>query len=134
MTTETDKDSRKVEISGDDLSKEYDADEFIRALELEGEVMDTLTDVRNELSELSDRPLDREDVYAIMYWQVPDANKGDLREFFETAERVTDTNEHRLAVRLIASLSDLTLSETEELFNELDRMRRKYGSRLREGE
>ena len=127
----TDEDTT-VEISDEDFETEVDVEEFVEALYTIEDVRDEVRAVREELNKLRRGPLKENHVKAILYSEIHSATKSDISELFETADEIDRTDEGELATRLIASMSNLTLNETDELLDELEHLDDVYGDRLRE--
>ena len=142
LSDENDEQVRTIEFSiGEDdveLSSEVDldADEFLDRLASINEASESLSALAEDLDSLRRTGLDDEDVVSLLFGRNHGLNKGTVRKVLLSIDEVrTDasgsTSDRRdLLVRLVADASDSTLSETEAVFQELDRLAEKYSDEL----
>ncbi|GCF13219.1 hypothetical protein Harman_11540 [Haloarcula mannanilytica] len=122
-----DADDRPDEIVVEDLTT-MDADEFIARLESLAEAAETVTDMTADLERLRETGLSDDDARDLIYGRNSGVAKRDIESLFDAVDQLKDGRTKRdPAERLLAEVSGLSLSETSELMDELDRLRRRYG-------
>jgi len=123
-----------VEITDEDYSAEFDAEELADALRTVDFIESDVRRLTNHLNELRAGPLTDQHVRDILYSEVPPATKSEVRTLFETMEEAHNETERELAVRLVASLSTLSMSDTREMFEEMEELRDEYDDLLTDDE
>jgi len=111
---------------------EIETDRFLSRLSVIQGVALKLQKLRADLDSLRRTGLRDEDVVDLLYGRNSGLTKTQIRTVMETLDdldRRLDSASARedLLVRLVADLGDETMSETEEIFEDLDRLNRRYG-------
>lgn len=108
---------------------EMDADEFIDSLTAIGEASEKLVTFQEEVEEILDSGLDREDVVNLI-WARTALTKTAIQDILDTVEYVDKEAERdklHLLTRLTADLSDQGINTTRATFDELQSLHEKYG-------
>jgi hypothetical protein len=110
---------------------EIDTDEFVSRLSVIRDVGIKLEVLQEDLEALRRTGLRDGDVVDLLYGRNAGLNKSTIESVMETVDdldRRLDSSSARedLLVRLVADLSDETLTETEEVFDELARLNTRY--------
>jgi hypothetical protein len=123
-----DADDRPDEIVADELTT-MDAEAFVAQLDALAEAADAITTMSEDLERLRKTGLDDDDVRDLIYGRNSDQTKTEIEALFGAIDdvRAGTTGSYDPVERLLADLSDLSLSETRDLMGELDRLQRKYG-------
>lgn len=115
----------EVWISGSDA---VTGEQFIKSLDAVMEIQDFLDQVSKELAEL-DTGLDRADTIRLLKGRNMGWALDDIEGFFDAVDDVIASDPQEIAPRLIQSkVSDMTIAEAAELFDDLVRLAEKYGS------
>lgn len=115
----------EVWISG---GENLDGEQFIKALDAVVSLQDSLAEIQAEIESL-DTGLDREDTIRLMKGRNLGMALGDIEAFFDAVEDVIEAEPNEIAPRLIQSkVSDLTIEEAAEFFDEVVTLAEKYGS------
>lgn len=128
-----DADDQPDEIVVDELTT-MDVDAFVAQLEALAEAAEAVTTMADDLERLRKTGLDDDDVRDLIYGRNNDLTKTEIEALFGAIDdvRAGTTGSYDPIERLLADLSDLSLSETTDLMDELDRLQRKY--RVDDGE
>ncbi|KOX92802.1 hypothetical protein AMS69_10080 [Haloarcula rubripromontorii] len=123
-----DTDDRPDEIVLENLTM-LDADKFVARLESLAEAAETVSKLTADLERLRQTGLSDDDARDLIYRRNSGVAKRDIEALFDAVDQLKDGRTKRdPAERLLAEVSGLSLSETAELMDELDRLRRRYGS------
>lgn len=127
-------------MSADDATGEWDDDvwvgggdkvdgeQFIEALNAVVELQESLDQFRGEIQAL-DTGLDREDTIRLMKGRNMGMSLGDIEAIFDAIDAVIESEPSDIVPRLIQSkVSDLTIEEAAEFFDEMVTLAEKYGS------
>lgn len=121
-----DPDEVPEEIAVDALTT-IDADEFVDRLESVAAAADAVETIAADLATLRETGLTDDDARDLIYGRNSGVTKSEIESLFDAVDDLESGRASRPDVRLIANLSDLTLSEAEELFEELERLHGRYG-------
>jgi len=117
---------RPDEIVVDELTT-MDADEFISRLESLAQAAEAVATMAEDLERLRRTGLSDEDARDLIYGRNGGLAKRDIEAMFEAVDEVVSGRADKPTDRLLAEVSGLTLSETGEIMEELDRLNRQYG-------
>lgn len=117
---------RPAEIAVDELTT-MDATEFVERLESLAAAAEAIETLATDLERLRATGLKDEDARDLIYGRNSSLAKRDIEAMFDAVDQLADGRADRPTERLLSELSDLNLSETAELMDELDRLNRRYG-------
>jgi hypothetical protein len=118
--------NRPDAIVADELTT-LDADEFVARLESVAEASQAVTTIATDLERLRETGLSDDDARDLIYGRNAGLAKRDIEALFDAIDEIADGRADRPTERLLAAIADLTLSETSELLDELDRLHSQYG-------
>ncbi|RLM32646.1 hypothetical protein [Haloarcula sp. Atlit-120R] len=123
-----DADDRPDEIVVDELTT-MDAEAFVAQLDALAEAAEAITTMAEDLERLRKTGLSDEDARDLIYGRNSDLTKTEIEALVGAIDdvRAGTTGSYDPIERLLADVSDLSLSETRELMGELDRLQRRYG-------
>ncbi|RLM34086.1 MULTISPECIES: hypothetical protein [unclassified Haloarcula] len=105
-----------------------DADEFVARLESLAEAAETVSELTADLERLRQTGLSDDDARDLIYGRNAGVAKRDIEALFDAVDQLKDGRTKRdPSQRLLAEVSGLSLSDTSELMDELDRLRHRYG-------
>jgi len=117
---------RPDEIVVDELTT-MDAGEFVERLESLAAAAEAVETLTADLERLRATGLSDDDARDLIYGRNSGLAKRDIEAMFDAVDQLVDGRADRPVERLLSELSDLNLSETAELMDELDRLNRRYG-------
>jgi len=117
---------RPAEVVVDELTT-MDATEFVERLESLAAATKAVETLTQDLERLRETGLSDEDARDLIYGRNSGVAKRDIEAMFDTVDQLGDGRADRPVERLLSELSDLNLSETRELMDELDRLNQRYG-------
>jgi len=120
-----DEEDRPEQINVDEITT-METTEFVDRLESIADVADTVTEITEDITALRESGLSEEDARDLIYGRNADVRKRDIEALFAAVDELTTGRADRPTRRLLSALSGLTLAETGELIEELDRLRSKY--------
>lgn len=125
-----DADDRPDEVVVENLTT-LDADEFVARLESLADAAETVSKLTADLERFRQTGLTDDDARDLIYGRNAGMAKRDIESLFDAVDQLKDGRTKRdPAQRLLAEVSGLPLSETSELMDELDRLRRRYGGEV----
>lgn len=114
-----------VWISGGET---VDGEQFIEAIDAVVRIQDALEDLQMDLADM-DTGLDREDTIRLIKGRNMGMALGDIEAFFDAVDVIVESEPPEVAPRLISSkVSNMTIEEAAEVFDELVQLAEKYGS------
>ncbi|WP_367175071.1 hypothetical protein [Haloarcula rubripromontorii] len=121
-------DDRPDEIVVDELTT-MDTQAFVAQLEALAEAAEAVTSMAEDLERLRQTGLDDDDARDLIYGRNSNLTKTEIEALFGALDdvRAGTTGSYDPIERLLADISDLSLSETRALMDELERLQRKYG-------
>jgi len=116
------------EIVVDELTT-METQEFVTQLEALAEAAEAVTSMAEDLERLRQTGLDDDDARDLIYGRNSNLTKTEIEALFGALDdvRAGTTGSYDPIERLLAEISDLSLTETRGLMDELDRLQRKYG-------
>ncbi|MHC3382102.1 hypothetical protein [Haloarcula sp. H-GB5] len=116
------------EIVVDELTT-METQEFVAQLEALAEAAEAVTSMAEDLERLRQTGLDDDDARDLIYGRNSNLTKTEIETLFGALDdvRAGTTGSYDPIERLLADISDLSLSKTRGLMDELDRLQRKYG-------
>jgi len=117
---------RPAEVIVDELTT-MDATEFVERLESLAAATKAVETLTQDLKRLRETGLSDEDARDLIYGRNSGLAKRDIEAMFDAVDQLGDGRADRPVERLLSELSDLNLSETRELMDELDRLNQRYG-------
>lgn len=117
---------RPAEVVVDELTT-MDATEFVERLESLAAATKAVETLTQDLERLRETGLSDEDARDLIYGRNSGLAKRDIEAMFDAVDQLGDGRADRPVERLLSELSDLNLSETRELMDELDRLNQRYG-------
>lgn len=117
---------RPDEIVVDEITT-MDAAEFVERLESLAAAAEAVETLTADLERLRATGLSDDDARDLIYGRNSWLAKRDIEAMFDAVDQLADGRADRPAERLLSELSGLNLSETGELMDELDMLRRRYG-------
>lgn len=121
-----DADERPDEVVVDELTT-MNADEFVARLESLAAAADAISSLTRDLERLRQTGLSDDDARDLIYGRNSGLAKRDIEALFDAVDDVTAGRADKPTERLLAELSDLNLTETGEIMDELNRLHSKYG-------
>lgn len=121
-----DVEDRPDTIAVDELTT-MDATEFVERLESLAAAAEAVETLADDLERLRATGLSDDDARDLIYGRNSGLAKRDIEAMFAAVDQLADGRADRPVERLLSELSDLNLSETAELMDELDRLNRRYG-------
>ena len=106
-----------------------DTDTFVERLDSLAAAAEAVDTLASDLERVRQTGLTDEDARDLLYGRNAGLAKRDIEALFDAIDALADGRADRPVERLLAELSDLTLSETRDLLDELDRLHTKYGDR-----
>jgi len=119
-------DDRPDTINVEELTT-MDATEFVERLESLAAAAEAVETLATDLERLRATGLKDEDARDLIYGRNSGLAKRDIEAMFDAVDQLADGRADRPTERLLSELSDLNLSETADLMDELDRLNRRYG-------
>lgn len=104
-----------------------EADEFVDRLESLGAAADAVDTIASDLAALRETGLTDDDARDLIYGRNASVTKSEVEALFDAVDALDEGRASRPEVRLLSDLSGLTLAETEELLEELERLHGRYG-------
>lgn len=102
-----------------------DADEFATQLHAISGAAEQLGDLQATIERI-ETGLTEEDAVRLIYgrsgWSL-----SDIRKMFGTLDQIEGASDRKLVVRLLADLGNVTLDDAEEFYEEVERLRKRYG-------
>jgi hypothetical protein len=114
------------EVVVDNLTT-LDSREFIDRLESLAAAADAVETIAHDVERIRKTGLSDADARDLIYGRNAGVAKRDIEALFDGVDALTSGRADRPLVRLLAEVSGLTLSDTEDLIDELDRLNREYG-------
>lgn len=121
-----DADDRPDEIVVEELTT-MDAEEFIDRLESLADAADAINTMAEDLQRLRQTGLTDDDALHLIYGRNRSLAKQDISAMFKAIDELVAGRADRPTERILSDISDLNLSETAEVMDELDRLNRRYG-------
>lgn len=113
-----------VEIDGVEL----DGSEFVERLNTISTAADQLSELAKDAAALRQSRLDESDVRDLIYGRNSGLNKSTIEAVFDGLDEVGAGDDH-LLVRLVADVSGLSMTETDDVLAEMSQLQRRYGTR-----
>ncbi|NHN40069.1 hypothetical protein G9C85_00250 [Halorubellus sp. JP-L1] len=111
-----------------------DASEFVGRLKALGRAAEAVEALANDLERLRQTGLTDDDARDLIYGRNNGIPKRDIEAVFDAIDALADGHTKRDPTeRLLSDVSGLSLSETSDLMEELDALRRKYGDVANDG-
>lgn len=107
---------------------ELDGSEFAERLEAISKAADQLSVLADDARALRESRLDEGDVRDLIYGRNSGLNKSTIEAVFDGLDDV-GRGDDQLLVRLVADVSGLSISDTDEVLGEMSRLQRRYGTR-----
>lgn len=118
---------RPDEIVVDELTT-IEADEFVDRLESLADAADAVNTLARDLERLRRTGLSDDDARDLIFGRNNSLTKRDINAIFGAIDDLVDGRTSKDPTeRLLSDVSGLTLSETADLMDELERLNRKYG-------
>jgi hypothetical protein len=124
--TDDDAQPETVELSDDVTATEMDAERFAHALKALERAEGRLLALQQEVEALN-TGLREEDAVRLLYGRNSDFSLSDIRQLFDTLDTIEGADSRKLTVRLLADLGNTRLDDAEEFFEEVTRLRERYG-------
>lgn len=111
---------------------EMDTSEFVNKLNAVADAAESLTRLESELDALRATGLTEQDIRDLLYGRNSSLNKTTIEAVQSTLGEVESDMGHgsgrrELLIRLVADVSGEGIKDTQEVFDELDRLNDKYG-------
>jgi len=104
-----------------------DTEEFVARLESLAAAAEAVTTVAEDLQRLRETGFTDGDALNLIYGRNNSLAKRDIKSMFDAIDDVVAGRADRPTERLLSEVSDLNLSKTGELMDELDRLNQRYG-------
>jgi hypothetical protein len=118
--------TRPDEIVGERVTT-MDAYEFVERLGSLAAAAEAVETMARDLEQLRQTGLRDEDARDLIYGRNSRLAKRDITAMFDAIDEISAGRADRPTERLLSEVSGLNLSETSELMDELDTLRRRYG-------
>ena len=109
-----------------DAATTIDADRFVEQMETIADAADRIDTIGRDAERLREVGLRESDVRALIYGRNAGVRKGDIDAVLDALDDVA-SGRGDLLTRMVADVSGLTLSDTEEILDELGRLNDRYG-------
>jgi len=126
--TPRDGDEKETPETVDIDGLELDGSVFVDRLEAISKAVDQLSALADDARTLRESRLDEGDVRDLIYGRNSSLNKSTIEAVFDGLDDVARGDE-QLLVRLVADVSGLSMSDTDEVLAEMSRLQRRYGTR-----
>lgn len=105
--------------------------EFVHKLQSIERAANSLEALRGDVASIN-TGLREEDAIRLIYGRNGNWSLSDIRSMFDTLDTISGASDRKLIVRLLADLGNVKLDDSEEFYEEVERLRERYGDLVEE--